>query len=265
MIRQLLTILTVIFLAAISMESAVAQDNQNDHPYFHKSEKNTLAEWSYSGDTGPANWGRLSADYKMASEGRRQSPIDLVDMTDRDLPKIQFSYKPAQIRLVYNGHTIEEVEEDGSSIELDGRRFDLKQFHFHAPSEHTIHGRHFDMEMHLVHKSSEGKICVLGVFIREGDENPTFGQLWKYLPTDENRTRTFDDTINAEDLLPANRSYYTYDGSLTTPPCTEEVKWLILKRPISLSKKQIEAFTKTIQGNNRPVQPLNGRLIKSAR
>ncbi len=233
----------------------------DDHHYFHKQEKSHAAEWGYDGDTGPSHWGDLSGDYVPAKTGTKQSPIDITDAEDKELPEIVFDYKPAKIDLVYNGHNVEEMEEEGSAIQVHGKKFALKQFHFHAPSEHTIDGKHTDMEMHLVHKSGDGAIAVVGVMITEGAENKAFDSVWNYLPTEKNKELKYDTTIDAGTLLPNMRDYYYYKGSFTTPPCTEGVAWYVLTTPIELSAAQIDKFKAIISGNNRPTQPLNGRIV----
>lgn len=266
MFRSILSVGAIsIVLVLITQAKSFAQQNDDEHHYFHRTESAQPHVWGYTGAIGPSHWASLSPSYRLAAIGRQQSPIDLADMSDKDLPKIEFNYKPCKIRLVYNGHTIEEIEEAGSSIRVGEKSFELKQFHFHSPSEHTLHGKHFDMEMHLVHKSEAGEIAVIGVFIEKGVANQEFGPVWDYLPTSENRNREFNAVVNVDDLLPTNRSYLSYPGSLTTPPCSEHVHWMILKRPIELSDRQIAAFTKTIRGNNRPVQPLNGRVVVSSK
>lgn len=252
-----------IVLAVMPFHAVGAAPGSTDHEhhYFHKKEKQDAPEWGYKGKLGPQHWAELSPKFKLAAAGKRQSPIDLAKMKEKKLPPIKFDYKPCKIRLVYNGHTIEDMEEQGSTIKVDGETYELKQFHFHSPSEHTLHGKHFDMEMHLVHMNDAGEIAVVGVFIDEGQANEWFGPVWDYLPTKGNKKRDFDMKINVADVLPENRDYTGYSGSLTTPPCSEQVKWMILNRPIKLSKAQINAFRKTIDGNNRPVQPLNGRVV----
>ena len=251
-------------LAGFTLADTPKVADDHEHHYFHKKEKKDAPEWGYKGKLGPDYWAKLSPRFKLAATGKRQSPIDLADMKKKKLPPIRFDYKPCKIRLVYNGHTIEEMEEKGSTIKIDGKAYELKQFHFHSPSEHTLHGKHFDMEMHLVHMNDAGEIAVIGVFMQEGEANAWFGPVWDYLPTKENKNRNFELNINIDDALPENREYTSYSGSLTTPPCTEDVKWMLLKRPIELSKKQIDAFRKTIKGNNRPVQPLNERVVVSS-
>lgn len=235
--------------------------DQPTHHYFHKEETRHAAEWGYQGETGPEHWGDLSPEYVLAKTGEHQSPIDISQATPESLSQIQFDYGPSQIDLVYNGHTVEEMEDHESSITVDGKRFILQQFHFHSPSEHTVAGKHFDMEMHLVHKSDEGEIAVVGVLIEEGADNAAFDQVWNYLPSAENRERKESVTVDAATLLPSDKNYFRYTGSFTTPPCTEDVLWMILKSPVELSPRQIATFRAIIDGNNRPVQPLNDREI----
>lgn len=231
------------------------------HHYFHKEQQPHAAEWGYQDETGPEHWGNLSPEYRLAKTGRHQSPIDISQARSESLPKIQFSYGPSQIDLVYNGHTVEEVENHESSITVEGKRFVLQQFHFHSPSEHTIGGQHSAMEMHFVHKSDDGEIVVVGVLIEEGADNAAFDQIWNYLPSAKNRERKESVTIDAATLLPSNHNYFRYTGSFTTPPCTEDVLWMILKSPVELSAAQIKTFRNVIDDNNRPVQPLNGRRV----
>lgn len=231
------------------------------HSYFHKEEQPPAAEWGYTGEIGPEHWGDLNPGYVIAKTGRRQSPIDIAAVESSPMPAIEFAYGPSLIDLVYNGHTVEEVEDHHSSITVDGNRYALQQFHFHSPSEHTVNGKHSDMEMHLVHKSDDGTIAVIGVLIDQGADNPAFDQVWNYLPTETNRERKESVTIDAATLLPTDSNYYRYTGSFTTPPCTEDVLWMILKTKVELSEQQITTFRKIIDGNNRPVQPINDRTV----
>ena len=232
------------------------------HFYFHAEEKPHAAEWGYEADNGPAKWGELDPSYALAKTGKRQSPIDIPAsrLEGTDLPELSFDYRPAKIDLVYNGHTIQNTEDAPNHLQADGKTYELKQFHFHAPSEHTIDGEHTAMEMHLVHKTKADRIAVVAVMIREGQENAAFKPLWKHLPNPSEK-HVGGDPINAAALLPTERKYFRYDGSFTTPPCTEGVTWFVLKTPIELSTEQIATFKKIIQGNNRPVQLLNDRKI----
>lgn len=241
-------------------DSETATD-QPKHHYFHKEEKPHAAEWGYEGKTGPEYWGDLSSEYLLAKTGQHQSPIDISQATPEALSQIQFDYGPSQIDLVYNGHTVEEVENHESSITVDGKQFVLQQFHFHSPSEHTVNGKHSAMEMHLVHKSDDGEIAVVGVLIEEGADNAAFDVVWNYLPSAENRERKESVTVDAATLLPSDKNYFRYTGSFTTPPCTEDVLWMVLKSPVELSAEQIKSFRAIIKGNNRPVRPLNDREV----
>ncbi len=236
-----------------------------DHHYFHKAEQPHAAEWGYEGAIGPAHWGDLCPDYALASTGRRQSPIDIHGATPQDLSAVEFRYHPAVIDVLYNGHTVEEKEDLASSVVVDGVEYTLQQFHFHSPSEHTVDGAHAAMEMHLVHKSAAGDVAVVAVMIEEGAENAAFAPIWSFLPDASRPARTSSTTVDAGALLPAGRRYYRYDGSFTTPPCTEGVLWVVLLEPVQLSGTQIAQFRAVIEGNNRPVQPLNGRSIAVSR
>jgi carbonic anhydrase len=241
--------------------TVIVQENSTMHHYLHKKEQPHSADWGYTGENGPEHWGDLCPEYEIAKTGKKQSPIDIRNPVGEHLPKLHFSYKPSRIRLIYNGHTIEEQQDPGSFTVGDGQSFELKQFHFHSPSEHTVDGKPFPMEMHLVHQAQDGTLGVLTVFITEGEHNAAFDPVWNNLPDANQPSRDADRTIDTMALLPKDHSYYAYEGSFTTPPCTEGVQWVVLTTPVSLSKQQISRFRQIIDGNNRPVQPLNGRRI----
>lgn len=223
-------------------------------------------DWGYEVKNGPDVWGKLSPEYSLCSVGMHQSPIDLVNPTPTELPAITFNYQPTSLEIRHTGHTIEvgypAGSDVGSWLEVDGTRYQLLQFHFHTPSEHTVAGELFDMEMHLVHKSEEGTLAVLGVLIEKGSENAAFNPIWAHLPTVPGEAKRVESvTFNVEDLLPSARNTYRYEGSLTTPPCSEGVNWFVLTTPIEMAETQISAFAAIIHRNNRPVQPLNGREL----
>jgi carbonic anhydrase len=220
--------------------------------------------WSYEGDSGPEHWGELSPDYLMCSEGWNQSPINLVDDVRANLPELEFEYYSADINEINNGHSIQQNIKPGSFMRIPERgvEFELKQFHFHSPSEHTIDGKSFAMEVHFVHSDKEGRLAVVSVLIEEGEEHPVLKQLWAFMPENPGETRQEPIGIEETELLPPTRKYYAYSGSLTTPPCTEGVKWIVLKTPTHASAEQIETFKKRVgPATNRPVQPLNARII----
>lgn len=217
--------------------------------------------WTYEGEEGPAHWGDLSPDYAACSVGKSQSPIDLSNPAPKDVANLVFHYQPSKINILNNGHTIQVNYDPGSYLELDGVRYDLLQFHFHAPSEHSINGKLAEAELHLVHKSADGKLAVVGILINAGAENPAFKTTWDNLPAEKGPVQQIGAEVNATGMLPAIQETYRYEGSLTTPPCSEGVKWNVMVEPIEMSEAQLAAFTHIFEGNNRPVQPLDGRAL----
>lgn len=218
--------------------------------------------WGYETENGPDVWARLSPEYRLCGAGIHQSPIDIVNPSPAKLAPITFNYQSTPLNIRNTGNTIEVAYQEGSWIEVDGTKYHLLQFHFHAPSEHTVVGNLSDMEMHLVHKSEDGKLAVIGVLIETGSVNTAFDSFWHYLPPTQGESEQIQDvTLNALNLLPSTKHTYRYNGSLTTPPCSEDVKWLVLTTPIKMSHSQIAAFKAILCGNNRPVQPLNGREL----
>lgn len=220
--------------------------------------------WSYEGESGPDHWGELSPDFLMCSEGWNQSPINLVDDVHAGLPALEFEYYSANINEINNGHSIQQNISPGSFLRLPEKNlsFELKQFHFHSPSEHTIDGKSFAMEIHFVHADKDGNLAVVGVMIDEGEEHPVLKQLWAFMPENPGEIRQEPIGIEETDLLPPTREYYAYSGSLTTPPCTEGVRWVVLKTPVQASAEQIAVFKKRVgPATNRPIQPLNARMV----
>lgn len=238
-----------------------------------------LPHWNYDEGEGPAQWGELSSAYSLCGEGLGQSPIDLVANPGSDSAgdrktgdrHIEFQYSASPLRIVRqshiadvlnSGHTIQINPDGESTLDLDGEHFRLVQFHFHASSEHTLDGRRFPMELHAVHQSQSGELAVVGVFIRSGEAHPTVSQLWAHIPEREGMVDHHENVeITPGALLPAKISIFRYSGSLTTPPCSENVRWVVIAEPIELSEEQIETFKKFYPRNNRPLQPLNGRKI----
>jgi carbonic anhydrase len=204
----------------------------------------------------------------MARDGREQSPIDIVPglaKRARMVP-LEFVYESTTIDVMNNGHTVEDDYHGGGTLNVDGHEYRLAQFHFHAPSEHTIDGDHFPMEMNLVHKDDQGALAVVAVMFEHGDPNPALAKLEEFFPTQPGRAERVDGmTVNASDLLPSSPAHYRYDGSLTTPPCTEGVKWFVMRQPVAVSEGQVQLFNAIIDDNNRPMQPLNGRVVIATR
>jgi len=225
--------------------------------------------WGYTGAIGPDAWSKLSAEFATCAKGRRQSPIDLVDaeLSPLTLEQVKFEYAPAAFRVVHNGHTIEVRPGKENQIVARSKKYKLLQFHFHHPSEERFNGRGFPLNAHFVHRSEDGELAVVTVLFEEGAANPELQRLWDYMPLDANDSMRSAEgvTFNPVSMLPADRAkYFQYIGSLTTPPCTEGVVWIVLRQPVTASPEQIALFRKMVGMNARPVQPVNGRLIKAA-
>ncbi len=220
--------------------------------------------WSYDGEGGPARWGKIDPANAKCETGERQSPIDIREGIRVELEPVVFDYKPVRFNVVDNGHTIQVNLGAGNSISILGRRYDLVQFHFHKPSEERINGIGYDMVVHLVHKDMDGKLVEVALLIQQGKPNSLVQTIWNNMPLEKNETVAPPGTIDLSQLLPVNRQYYTYMGSLTTPPCTEGVLWVVYKEPIELSQEQISIFSRMYPMNARPVQSSAGRLIKES-
>jgi carbonic anhydrase len=227
--------------------------------------------WSYEPATGPDLWAGLSPDYSLCAEGREQSPINLTTSLIEATAALKTNYRTARLSInhqqhvndvIDNGHTIQIDYPGGSGINIEGDEYGLAQYHFHAPSEHSIEGRQFPMEMHLVHQHASGRLAVVGVMIESGAHNPAFDPIWENLPgTPGEQVHLEDIKLDVDDLLPPDYSHYRYLGSLTTPPCSENVKWFVLTQPITLSAAQIATFTAIFDHNNRPRQAIGDRDI----
>ncbi len=220
--------------------------------------------WDYEGTAGPATWGQLQPEFSKCSSGTRQSPIDIRDGIKVQLDDVQFDYKPSGFRVVDNGHTVQVNVGAGNGIEVMGKRYELVQFHFHRPSEERINGRQFDMVAHLVHKDLEGHLAVIAVLLDRGSWQPVVQTVWNNLPLEKGEEVAAQTPINLNELLPTERSYYTYMGSLTTPPCSEGVLWMVMKTPVPISPQQVAIFSRLYPMNARPVQAAAGRLIKES-
>ncbi len=217
--------------------------------------------WGYDGDEGPAFWAALSPEYSLCADGSAQSPVDIRDASALDLVDIEFHYSDTPGTVVNNGHTIQVDVAAGSHIVYNGITYDLLQFHFHAPSEHTIDGEAAPMEVHFVHRdSNSGALAVVGILLAEGEAaNEAYAAVFAAMPAEAGEPRALAAPLALDALLPHTRAFYTYQGSLTTPPCSEIVRWLLLDTPLELSAEQIAAFTDIFAGNARPVQPLGKR------
>jgi carbonic anhydrase len=224
--------------------------------------------WSYAGDEGPAHWGDLSPDFAVCKSGSRQTPVDLPASADADhTAALAFGYHPFPTTLLDNGHTLQVVAASGSSLVVGptpADRYELVQFHFHSPSEHTLAGQAFDLELHLVHKNASGNLAVVGLLFKAGKDNPMLAPLFAQAPTTIGTPTHVDNpaTVDPSALLPANAGYFHYDGSLTTPPCSEDVAWYVMSSVGEVSQAQIDRYRALFHGpTNRPVQPLGGRSV----
>lgn len=217
--------------------------------------------WGYEGEAGPEHWGTLSDEYAVCDSGSEQSPIDLASANSADLANIEFNYQRSAINILNNGHTVQVNYDEGSYMQVEGVRYDLLQFHFHVPSEHTEAGQSFPAEVHLVHRNADGNLAVVGILLDEGDESVALASVWEHLPAEESDVHTADGSVNGQDLLPDERATYRYPGSLTTPPCSEGVSWFVMMEPMELSSQQLAALATIIDGSNRPVQELGEREL----
>ncbi|HJV01875.1 MAG TPA: carbonic anhydrase family protein [Burkholderiaceae bacterium] len=220
--------------------------------------------WSYEGESGPVNWGRINPEWAKCSTGNRQSPIDIRDGMKVDLEQITFDYKPSSFNVTDNGHTVQVMVSGGNFITVANRMYELIQFHFHRPSEERINGKGYEMVVHLVHKDAEGHLAVLALLLERGKPQPTIQTVWNNLPLEKFETMAPSIVLDPMDLIPARRDYYTFMGSLTTPPCTEGVLWLVMKEPVQASPAQMALFSRLYPLNARPVQPSSGRIVKES-
>jgi carbonic anhydrase len=218
--------------------------------------------WSYEGNDGPKNWGHLDSSYASCSIGNRQSPIDIKDAKKAELPPLKFNYDAVPLNIIDNGHTIQVNYAPGSTLTVGDRTYALKQFHFHHPSEEHVNGHGYEMVAHLVHADEDGHLAVVAILLAKGPANAFLETVWKNIPSEKEKAIDVSNvTVNVKDLLPSDLGYYTFAGSLTTPPCSEGVTWYVLKNQASLSSDQLAAFARHYAMNARPIQPLNGREL----
>ena len=241
---------------ADAKDAAPAKGDKKDA---HGAGEKHAAHWDYEGAMGPENWGK---EFPTCGRGKSQAPLNIKGPFEKVRFSVAPDYKQGQLKIVNNGHTIQVNVPVGSKIRIDGRAYDLLQFHFHRPSEEHIDGKPSVMVVHFVHKNLEGELAVLAVMLREGNENPGIKTLWTHAPPKEGPEVVPDGVMfNPANLLPREMDFFHYDGSLTTPPCTEKVKFFILKSQVNISKEQVSDFP--FKMNARPIQPPNGRPIYS--
>lgn len=220
------------------------------------------APWGYNGNVGPQHWGDLHPDYIVCGMGQNQSPINIQGALEAKLAPLTVSYPESGQTIVNNGHTLQVDFAPGNTLTLNGASFNMAQVHFHAPSENQIDGKTFPLEAHFVHVDKHGGLAVVAVMFEHGPANAGLARLWAQMPKQMNTPARLPAKVTPFDLLPASLAYYRYSGSLTTPPCSEGVRWLVLKTPVTASQKQIDAFSGAMGTHtNRPVQPLNARVV----
>jgi carbonic anhydrase len=220
--------------------------------------------WSYEGDNGPANWGKINPQWAKCGSGNRQSPIDIRDGMKVELEQITFDYHPSSFNVTDNGHTVQVMVSGGNFITVNNRMYELVQFHFHRPSEERINGKGYEMVVHMVHKDGEGRIAMLALLLERGKPQPVIQTVWNNLPLEKLETLAPSVVLDPTDLIPARRDYFTFMGSLTTPPCTEGVLWLVMKEPVQASPAQLALFSRLYPLNARPIQPGSGRIVKES-
>lgn len=219
-------------------------------------------EWSYKGDNGPEAWGGLTSEFQTCSSGTVQSPIDIQSATIADLPALQFDYPAGALMIENTGYAGKVKAPEGGTLTVGDDEYSLLQFHFHAPSEEKIAGRQYAADMHLVHANVAGELAVVGVLFEEGEANPVFESLLSALPAEAGSATDEDYSLEPASLLPGDSDYFTYQGSLTTPPCSEGVRWIVMTEALTLSKEQVAAYIELFGETARPIQGTNEREIQ---
>ncbi len=221
------------------------------------------SHWGYEGEAGPKHWGEIKADYHICGSGTHQSPVNIENVAlTESLEKLEIVYqKSEKMSMLNNGHTVQCNYPEGSYLQIGSKKYHLLQFHFHTPSEHTLEGESSPMEVHLVHRSKSGELAVIGIFFKVGEHNPFLRKVIPHFPKKIKSTEK-KKSLDIRKLLPSNLSYFTYSGSLTTPPCSEGVRWIVLQTPLEASEKQIAKLHKIMGKNARPTQDLKGRVIQ---
>ncbi|MGC6386878.1 carbonic anhydrase [Ewingella sp. S1.OA.A_B6] len=223
---------------------------------------NEPAHWSYEGEVAPQYWSKLNPDYMLCEKGKNQSPINIHNSMKVHARPLHVNYQMPPVSLINNGHSIQANVQEGDVVLLDGDKFTLQQFHFHSPSENTINGKSFPLEAHFVNMDADGEIAVIAVMFKIGKANPALTQISQQLPKDIGETVVLKQKVDIKRLLPESLTHYRYNGSLTTPPCTEGVRWMVVKQPLTLSAEQLTWFTSAMHhANNRPLQDLHGRVV----
>lgn len=250
--KRMISFLVPTIVVGFLMQGCTTTHNAHANPH-----------WGYEGNTAPKYWGSLSPEFRTCSTGKLQTPIDIVPTVDKKQKPLNFAYKAPSKNVINNGHSVQVNIESGNTLTYKGKTYELKQFHFHTPSENHIYGNSFPLEAHFVHVSNDGKIAVVGVMYEYGKENDVLAKIWSKFPLEINQPKKIAlSSSEFKSLMPSNKEYYSFLGSLTTPPCTEGVEWIVYKNSLSVSKEQVKEFFDVFgHFNNRPIQATNGREI----
>jgi carbonic anhydrase len=254
------------FTAAALLVCPISHAQESDDSHYVSPWK---TPWDYEGPRGAEHWSALDPAYAACNAGKQQSPIDIRGAEKAQLPPLRFEYRTEPLRYVINnGHVIRVNYHDaagtGNFLIVGERRYQLTQFHFHRPSEEAIRGKRYDMVLHLMHQSSDGQVAGVAVMLKSGRMNRTVQDLWAHMPAHEGQVAVAGVELDPTQMLPHDKAYYTYPGSQTAPPCSEGVTWFVLKTPVEVSAKQIQAYAKLYPHDVRPLQPLNGRVVKES-
>jgi carbonic anhydrase len=265
--RRLRMKFPLLILASLLILPAFAPAQDTDYSRYVSPWK---TPWDYDGPQGAQHWSELDPDYAACNKGTEQSPIDIRNARKADLPAIRFEYNSSPLKYVINNaHTIRVDYHDapgtGNFLIVGDKRYQLTQFHFHRPSEEHINGKQYEMVLHLMHTAADQEVAGVAVLLKRGHENATIQQIWDHMPAIEAQEEVVGAELNPAGLLPHDTSYFLYTGSVTAPPCTEGVKWFVLKTPVEISAAQIQQFAKIFPHNVRALQPLNGRVVQESR
>jgi carbonic anhydrase len=254
-------ILSVSLSVATAMLLTTGCDSKSQ-PKGHSKAHNE-SHWDYQGHYSPAHWGEMKEEFAMCSKGKMQTPINIIATQDVELKPLDLQYNASSVNVINNGHTVQVNIDNGSVFDIDGTKYHLKQFHFHTPSENNINGQEYPLEAHFVHATQDGHLAVVAVMFEEGQENPILSKIWSKFPLKQNQLVYLNlNADNIKAIMPKDKDYYKFMGSLTTPPCSENVKWFVLKTPVTISKEQVQRFYDLFgHSNNRPLQDRNNRMI----
>lgn len=251
--------------AALQLQNARARANGQPVGRAAKAAARPVIPWGYTGEGAPERWGELASENRLCAVGTRQSPIDLRDTLKVDLEPIQFDYRDGGFTVLDNGHTVQLTLPPGNGLTVRQRRYELQQVLFRRPAEERINGRGFDLGVHLIHRDARGRTAIVAVLLQLGDQDqPVIQKVWNHLPLEKLQPEQVPAGLNLAELLPKARGYFTFMGSLTTPPCSEDVLWMVMREPVSLSAQQLAVFSRLYPMNARPIQPAAGRIVKES-